>query len=49
MVLSKAELIDIVKSLFSEDRKVSRVIVELFLAGKSRITFDEILSIARNI
>jgi len=49
MVLSKAELVDMVKSLFSEDRKVSRMIVELLLAGKSRITFDEILSIARNI
>ena len=49
MVLSKAELVDMVKLLFSEDRKVSRMIVELLLAGKSRITFDEILSIARNI
>ena len=49
MVLSKAELVDMVKSLFSEDRKVNRMIVELLLAGKSRITFDEILSITRNI
>jgi len=48
MVLLK-ELINMVKSLFSEDEKVSRMIVELLLAGKSRITFDEILSIARNI
>ncbi|RJS77388.1 hypothetical protein CW667_03505 [Candidatus Bathyarchaeota archaeon] len=49
MVLPQPRLIHLVKHLFNEDDKISRMIVELLQAGKPRINFDEILSTARSI
>jgi len=49
MALSQNELTSIVKSLFNEGDKISKIIVELLLTEKPQIDFNEILSAAKRI
>ena len=49
MAQPKIKLVSIIKSLFNEDEKISRMITEILLTEKGQISFDEILSAAKKV